>query len=194
MRHRKRGRHLNRTPSHRKAMFRNMAVSLITSLDWPEGREGKPGVPGRVVTTVEKAKEIRPIVEKLVTMAKKARIHSRAAAEFGTSAERNSPEWKKWRDSDQWQKWAKAMAPAVAFRRRAFSELRDKVALRILFDQVAERFADRPGGYLRVIRLSTFRLGDAGRQAILEFVGDKDRPKKNAAPRAPLAVAEGAAS
>jgi large subunit ribosomal protein L17 len=53
--------------------------------------------------------------------------------------------------------------------------LGDKGAVRALFDEVAERFADRPGGYTRIIRLAKPRLGDAGTQAILEFVGVRDR-------------------
>ena len=67
------------------------------------------------------------------------------------------------------------MAPAVTARRRVFAMLRDKEAVEILFDDVAHRFVDRPGGYTRVLRLAEPRLGDAGTQAILEFVGVHDR-------------------
>jgi large subunit ribosomal protein L17 len=63
-------------------------------------------------------------------------------------------------------------------RRRAFAFLRDIEAVDVLFDELAERFADRPGGYTRVVRLSTVRLGDAGQQALIEFVGERDRVKK----------------
>jgi large subunit ribosomal protein L17 len=177
MRHRKRGRHLNRTASHRNALFRNMSTSLILTLRPEEDAANKPKVLGRIITTVEKAKELRPMVEKLITMAKKARIHEDAAVQFATSAERNSVEWKEWRKSDRWQQWAKAMAPAVALRRRAFAALRDKDALDILFTDLATRFRDREGGYTRIARLAEFRLGDAGRKAILEFVGTNDRVK-----------------
>lgn len=177
MRHRVRGRTLGRNASHRHAMFRNMAVSLITSVRPGEG-EGAPKVAGRVITTLEKAKELRPIVEKLVTLARKSLAHEAAAKEFATTAERNSDAWKKWRQSDEWQKWVKAIAPAVALRRRAFAELRDKQAVEILFADLGPRFADRQGGYTRIVRLAEFRLGDAGRKALIEFVGENDRVKQ----------------
>jgi len=67
------------------------------------------------------------------------------------------------------------MAPVVNARRRAIQMLGDKQAVRILFDDVAPRFEGRPGGYTRVVRLATPRLGDAGERAILEFVGVRDR-------------------
>lgn len=178
MRHRKRGRYLNRDAAHRRAMFRNMACSLICSLDAPEDAPNKPKVPGRIVTTVEKAKELRPQIEKLITLAKKARQHEDAAEQFATSAARHTAEWKEWRQSDRWQQWAKAKAPAVTLRRRAFAALRDKDAVRILFEQLGPRFLDRPGGYTRIVRLAEFRVGDAGRKAILEFVGNHDRVRQ----------------
>jgi large subunit ribosomal protein L17 len=179
MRHQKAGRHLNRTPSHRRALFRNQLCSLILSLrEWPDEKvPGKPKVRGRIVTTVAKAKELRPLMEKLITLAKKSQAHEDAAEQFATSADRNTPAWKEWRKSDRWKQWNQAIAPAVALRRRAFAALRDKDAVRILFKDLAPRFRDRAGGYTRVVRLSTYRLGDAGPQALLEFVGENDRVK-----------------
>lgn len=173
-----RGRKLGRNASHRKAMFRNMACSLIRSVRVDEDDKQKPKVPGRIVTTVAKAKELRPLIEKLVTLARKSKVHDERANEFATTAERNSSEWKNWRESDQWSQWAQAVAPAVALRRRAFAKLRDHRAVNILFDELAERFDDRPGGYTRVVRLSTVRLGDAGQQALIEFVGEHDRVRR----------------
>ena len=72
MRHRVRGRKLGRNASHRKAMFRNMAVSLIKTVRVDEEDPDRPRVAGRIVTTVPKAKELRPFIEKLITLAKKA--------------------------------------------------------------------------------------------------------------------------
>ena len=184
MRHRMRGRKLGRNASHRKAMFRNMAASLIRTVRIDEDDKQKPKVAGRIVTTLPKAKELRPFVEKLITLAKKGAIHEDRARQFATTAERNSSEWKQWRESDQWQKWNQAIAPAVALRRRAFAALRDREAVSILFDELAERFEDRPGGYTRVVQLANVRLGDAGRQALIEFVGERDRVR--AARRAPV--------
>jgi large subunit ribosomal protein L17 len=177
MHHGVKGRKLNRNASHRRAMFRNMACSLIQSLQMPEDAPNKPKVPGRIVTTVEKAKELRPMIEKLITFAKKAKPHEDAAEQFATSAARNTDEWKAWRKSDRWRQWAKAIAPAVTYRRRAFAALRDKAAVRILFAELAPRFREREGGYTRIARLAEFRIGDAGRKAIIEFVGERDRVK-----------------
>lgn len=183
MRHRMKGRKLGRNASHRKAMFRNMAASLIKTLDFEEGAEGAPKVPGRIVTTTAKAKELRPFIEKLITLAKKAQKHEANAQEHATTAERGSSEWKSWRTSDEWTQWAQAIAPAVNYRRRAFSLLRDKEAVDILFSILAERFSDRDGGYTRIVRLAAVRLGDAGEQALIEFVGERDRVKsKRVAP------------
>ena len=177
MRHLVSGRKLGRNASHRKAMFRNMAVSLIRTVRVVEGEVGQPKVAGRIVTTVPKAKELRPIVDKLVTMAKKAAKISAAAAEFGTPAARGTDEWKAWRESEKGKNWVKATAPALTMRRRAFAELRDDSAVEILFEDLAARFQDRTGGYTRVIRLARVRLGDAGEQALIEFVGTNDRVK-----------------
>ncbi len=188
MRHRVRGRILGRTSSHRKAMFRNMTVSLIRSVRFDEDAVGAPKVPGRITTTVAKAKELRPMVEKLITMARKALPIQRAADELKSSAEKNSAEWKTWRDSEKWNEWNQAQAPALAIRRRAFSILRDDEAVDILFSELAERFEDRMGGYTRVLKLANRRLGDGGFQAILEFVGERDRAKT--ARSAPVVAAE----
>lgn len=178
MRHRVKGRKLGRNASHRKALFKNMACSLIRSVVVDEDDPGRPKVPGRIVTTIAKAKELRPKVEKLITLAKKALPHQEAAQQYATTAERNTDAWKTWRESEQWSKYAQAIAPAVALRRRAFSVLRDKVAVKILFDTIAPQYANRPGGYTRVVKLPNVRLGDAGVQALIEFVGDeRDRVK-----------------
>ena len=186
MRHRKTGRRLGRSSPHRKAMFRNLAASLVLTERDDEYYEGlyqadgstpvnPPAQKGRVVTTLQKAKEVRGLVEKCITIARKSLEHERAAEAFATDAERNSEEWKAWRNGEQWQKWSAAMAPAVTARRRVFSMLRDKEAVAIIFDELAPRFEDRPGGYTRVLKLAHPRLGDAGKQAILEFVGVHDR-------------------
>ncbi|MBS0206390.1 MAG: 50S ribosomal protein L17 [Planctomycetes bacterium] len=177
MRHKRAGRQLGRNASHRRSMFRNMACSLITSVV-PAGAEpGTAKVSGRIETTVEKAKELRPVVEKLVTLAKRSLVHVEAAEQFATSAVRNTPEWKEWRKSDRWQQWNRAIAPAVALRRRAFAALRSQTAVNTLFSELGPKFRSRPGGYTRIVRLARVRLGDGGKLAIIEFVGDRDRTK-----------------
>jgi len=119
MRHGKSGRKLNRTASHRKAMFANMAASLIEH--------------EQIVTTLPKAKEIRPIVEKLVTLGKRGDLHAR---------------------------------------RQAIAAIRDETQVRKLFDAIATRYADRNGGYLRIMKAG-FRHGDNAPMAVIEFV-DRD--------------------
>jgi large subunit ribosomal protein L17 len=175
MRHRNKGRKLGRNPKHQRALLRSLASALILTERDAEFDDNKPKVKGRIVTTIAKAKEVRPFVEKCITIARNSLPAQEAAAQHGTSAERNTQEWKAWRQSDKWTAWANAVAPAVAARRRCIQLLGDKKAVSILFSELAPRFADRPGGYTRIVRLAQPRLGDAGTQAILEFVGVRDR-------------------
>ncbi len=116
MRHGNSGRKLNRTASHRKAMFANMSASLIEH--------------EQIVTTLQKAKELRPIVEKLITLGKKGDLHAR---------------------------------------RQAISQIRDEVQVRKLFATLAPRYADRHGGYIRIMKAG-FRHGDNADMAVIEFV------------------------
>jgi large subunit ribosomal protein L17 len=155
--------------------MRSLASALFLTERDAEYDPNPPKVKGRIITTLSKAKEVRPLVEKCITIAKKGLLAEQEAAKHGTNAERNSEPWKAWRESPKWKSWSAAIAPAVAARRRCLQLLGDKGAVRSLFDEVAERFADRPGGYTRIIRLAKPRLGDAGTQAILEFVGVRDR-------------------
>jgi len=191
MRHRKKGRQLGRSSSHRKAMLKNLATGLFLTLRddmYYEGlyqADGKtpvnpPKHKGRVTTTLHKAKEVRPLVEKCVTLARKALPHLEAAEALNTDADRGTEAWKSWREGDGWKKWNAAIAPAITYRRRAYALLGDQEAVSILFEDVAPKFADRPGGYTRVLKLAGVRLGDAGAQAVIEFVGENDRVKKAA--------------
>ncbi len=123
MRHGFRQRRLNRTSSHRKAMFANMAASLIKH--------------EQIVTTLPKAKELRPIVEKLVTLGKRGTLHAR---------------------------------------RQAISQIQDKTQVSKLFDTLASRYAERNGGYIRVMKAG-FRYGDNAPMAVIEFV-DRDPEAK----------------
>jgi large subunit ribosomal protein L17 len=175
MRHRRRGRTLGRSPSHRKALLRNLASSLFLTERDAEFDPNPPKVKGRIVTTLHKAKEVRPLVEKCITIARKSLPYAQQAAEFESTADRNSEQWRDWRKSDNWQRWCEARAPVVAARRRALKLLGDKQAVKVLFEEVAPRFADRDGGYTRILQLAKPRLGDAGKQAMIEFVGVHDR-------------------
>lgn len=184
MRHRRKGRVLGRSPSHQRALLRNLASALmLTERDTDVDEVGAPKVGGRIVTTVAKAKEVRPLVERCITIAKRGLAADARAKEFATTAGRDSAEWKKWRGGEQWRKWAQAAAPGVTARRRVLQLLGDKQATRILFEKIAPRFVDRPGGYTRILKLATPRLGDAGPRAVLEFVGAESGSGAAPAPR-----------
>ncbi len=176
MRHKRHGRTLGRAPSHRRSLYRNLATALfLTERETDTLDPNPPKVKGRIITTLEKAKEIRPMVEKCITIAKKCRAAELVAAEFGTDADRDSEAWKTWRKSEKHAQWVAARAPAVTARRRLYQMLQSKQAVSILCGELAERFEDRVGGYTRIMRLAKPRLGDAGTRAILEFVGKNDR-------------------
>jgi large subunit ribosomal protein L17 len=180
MRHRRKGRKLGRNPNHQRALLRNLASALFLTERDAEGESNKPKEKGRIVTTIQKAKEVRPLVERCITIARKVLDHKAEAERLYTSAERNTEAWRSWRQSEEWREWNEAAAPVVAARRRALMLLGDKKAVKILFEEVAPRFADRDGGYTRILRLAKPRLGDAGTRVILELVGKNDRVRKKA--------------
>ena len=128
---------MNRTPAHRKAMRRNMAIALFQH--------------GAIRTTVAKAKELRPFVERLITMARKGTVHARrhVSAELGNRGGQRG---------------------GLFVVEDGQPKQEERGVLQKLFDEIAPRYADRPGGYTRIIRLAERRLGDAGRQAILQLV------------------------
>lgn len=184
MRHRRKGRVLGRSPSHQRALLRNLASALMLTEEPHEaGESGAPKVAGRIVTTVAKAKEVRPLVERCITIAKRGLVAEERARQFASSAERDSSAWKQWRQSEQWRQWAREIAPSVAARRRVVQLLGDKRAARLVFERIAPRFSDRPGGYTRILKLATPRLGDAGPRAMLEFVGADVPAGRSAAPK-----------
>jgi len=161
--------------------LRSLASALIlTEREPKEGEQNKPKVKGRIITTLQKAKEVRPLVERCVTIARRVLTHRKTAEDLNATAPRHSDQWWAWRRSAQWHEWNQAVAPVVAARRRVLRLLGNKQAVRILFDKLADRFADREGGYTRVLHLAKPRLGDAAPRAVLEFVGIRDRQRKKA--------------
>jgi large subunit ribosomal protein L17 len=131
MRHGNKGRKLNRTASHRKALFKNMAASLVEH--------------EQIVTTLPKAKELRPVVEKLVTLGKRGDLHAR---------------------------------------RQIISRIGNSDLAAKLIDTLAPRYAERNGGYTRIMKAG-FRHGDNAPLAVIEFV-DRDTSAKGAGDRARL--------
>ena len=205
MRHRRRGRKFGRSPKHQRALLKSLASALFLTERDAEYDENKPKVAGRIVTTLPKAKEVRPLVERCITIARKGLVAEDSARKYDSGAERGTDAWKSWRKSAKWQDWNKEIAPAVTARRHCLQLLGNKQAVAVLFDNVAPRFTDRPGGYTRILKLAKPRLGDAGDRAILEFVGVRDRvvqksvrptfegdsePKKESVGKEPVAAAE----
>src|SRR5262245_59392043 len=178
MRHRKAGRHLNRNAAHRRSLFRNLARALFTHES--------------IVTTVPKAKELRPFAERLITLAKKA-----DAVMKGVGPENEKLDEKARRTK------------ALHYRRQAMTLLGpthgtgiwDKkdnttgdTVLKKLFREIGPRFAERPGGYTRVVKQHYRRLGDAGATAVIELLKAGEKKvrmveKKPAAAPAPVAPA-----
>src|SRR5947209_1636137 len=116
MRHHRAGKKLGRDASHRKALYANLAGSLIEH--------------GRIKTTEAKAKAVKPFAEQMITLGKRGDLHAR---------------------------------------RLALAELRSQDVVHVLFSEVAPRFADRPGGYTRIVKLGP-RQGDAADMVYLELV------------------------
>jgi len=145
MRHRKFGRTLGRKTNHRKAMFRNMAVALFTH--------------GQITTTVPKAKALRPFVERLITMAKKGDLHNRRRAISAMGGDKNMM-------TDE---------EGEGIERNRFGELKKAPKIiKHLFEEIGPRYEDRDGGYTRIIRLGTNRLGDGTDLCVIQLVGEED--------------------
>jgi large subunit ribosomal protein L17 len=188
MRHRRIGRKFGRNPNHQRALLRSLAVALILTerdVDAFDKKEMAPKKAGRIVTTVPKAKELRPFIEKLITKAVHAQASIQAAEKLACKAEKNSSEWEAWRKGDGWKEWVKAGAPAVAARRAVFEKLNNREAVTLLFDVIAPRYVGRPGGYTRILKLAKPRLGDSGKQALIEFVGQNEYSNKKESPTIP---------
>jgi large subunit ribosomal protein L17 len=154
MRHQRNCRRFGRSPSHRKAMFDNLVTSLF--------------IHERILTTVERAKELRRVAEKLITLGKRNDLHARrlAARRLRTTAERIEG--------------AKGKA-----------KVQKEVALTKLFESIAPRFKDRPGGYTRIIKTGN-RQGDNAQMAFIELLPEEKKParkgKKKTAKKQPGAA------
>ena len=147
MRHRVAGYKLSRDTEHRKSMRRNLVVALFTH--------------GQITTTVPKAKSVKPFAEKLVTLARKGDLASR-------------------------RRVIKALGDPIMVthdddpnvERNRYGELTGGPRLvKKLFDEIGPKYADRDGGYTRIVRLGKHRLGDGGDLCVLQLVGDEEGPQ-----------------
>lgn len=153
MRHRVAGRRLSRTKEHRLAMRRNLVASLIQH--------------ETVSTTIEKAKEVKPFAEKLITLAKKGTLAARRRA-IALLGNRDIVDYEDGR------------------------AVKTGTIIGKLFSELGPRYLDRPGGYTRIIRLSLRRLGDNGQLVLLQLIGadetlekkDKTKAKKRSRKKA----------
>ncbi len=171
MRHRRAFRKLGRTMEHRKALRRNQAQSLFEH--------------GQITTTLQKAKDLRPFAERMITLAKKARqgdlgarrrLQSLLTERFFVPSERQ----------EEYDNMSNARRRAVQRSRsgRHYRTGEGKGSLPFtvtaishrLINEIAERYEDREGGYTRIIRLAKTRVGDQGAQAILQLVGEEEVP------------------
>lgn len=143
MRHRVAGRRLGRTSEHRVAMRRNLAQSLIEH--------------ETISTTIEKAKEIKPFVEKLITLAKKGKLEHRRRA-ISLLGNRAIVDYEDGQSKKQGTVVGK------------------------LFSEIGPRYLERPGGYTRIIRLSLRRLGDNGQLVLIQLLGEDEPVKKERKP------------
>ncbi len=165
MRHRNAGKRLGRRKEERLALARNLTASLFQRF----GNERE-----FITTTIVKAKWVKPFAEKAITLGVKGyRELQRAADANGTTVaelRKQHVEGEKKKFKDFPPKVREHIAKSIHYRRMAASQLRDADAVSTLFEQIAPRYLERPGGYLRVLRTGMYQLGDNAPKAILGFV------------------------
>lgn len=176
MRHRRAGYRLTRTSSHRDAMLRNLAAAVFEH--------------GQITTTIPKAKAVQPLVEKIITDAKKGDLAARRRVIAKLGGDRQAFEWmylpKKASEEEknhvnQLREFREGFFPLPKIEeveRNRYGELRKAPKLvKHIFDNVAPKFADRPGGYTRIVKLGRHRIGDAAELCVLQFVGNEEGPE-----------------
>ncbi|MBX3408963.1 MAG: 50S ribosomal protein L17 [Phycisphaeraceae bacterium] len=173
MRHGRAGYRLGRRTAHRTAMLRNLAAGLFEH--------------GQIVTTIPKAKALQPFVEKIITLAKRGDLSSRRLVIARLGGDRRGFEWlympKKPSDAEKerMQQIRDQHAPffelpqSSEVERNRYGELRRSPKLvKHIFDRVAPKFAERQGGYTRIVKLGKWRIGDAGELCLIQFVGNEE--------------------
>lgn len=176
MRHRRAGYRLGRKTQHRTSTLRHLAYGLFEH--------------GQIVTTLPKAKAVQPLVEKIITLAKRGDLHARRLVVARLGGDRTGFDWlflpKKPSEEEKAQV-EKLREHAGQFfdlpessqvERNRYGELRAAPKLvKHIFERVAPRFRDRAGGYTRIIKLGQRRIGDGGELVVLQFCGAEDGPE-----------------
>lgn len=181
MRHRRAGYRLGRTTAHRAATLRNLACALFEH--------------GQIVTTVTKAKAVKSMVEKIVTLAKRGDLHARRLVIAKLGRDRMSFDWlylPKNATEEEKAHVEGLKARAAQFfdvpessevERNRYGELRKSPKLvKHIFSNVAPRFKDRAGGYTRIVKLGKHRIGDGSELALIQFVGAEQGPEVGGSP------------
>lgn len=176
MRHRRGGYKLGRTDAHRRATLRNLAASVFEH--------------GQITTTVPRAKAVKPLIEKIITLAKRGDIHARRLVTAKLGRDRLAFEWLyvPKRPTDEERGIAERQAEAAKqffdipdadrVERNRYGELRKAPKIvKHIFDNVAPRYTDRTGGYTRIVRLAKRRIGDGTELCVLQLVGNEEGPE-----------------
>ena len=176
MRHRKAGYKLGRTDAHRKATLRNLAAGLFEH--------------GQITTTIPRAKALQPLVERIITIARRGDVHSRRLIAAKLGGNRRGFDWL-YLPKDATEQEREVVEKQAEFARQFFDlpesdqvernrygELRRAPRLvKHIVDNVAPRYADRNGGYTRIIKLGRRRIGDAAELCVIQLVGAEDGPE-----------------
>lgn len=176
MRHLRAGYRLGRTTAHRTATLRNIAAGLFEH--------------GQITTTIPKAKAVQPLVEKIITLAKRGDLASRRLVISKLGGDRHGFDWlytPKGASEPEKQAINERRERAARFfnvpessqvERNRYGDLRKAPSLvKHIFDNVAPRFKDRPGGYTRIIKLGRHRIGDGSELCVIQFVGAEEGPE-----------------
>lgn len=193
MRHGRAGYRLGRTTSHRLSTLRNLAAGLFEH--------------GQITTTITKAKAVQPFVEKIITAAKKGDLASRRRVIAKLGRDRMGFDWlflgKAPSDKEKehvgklrsftegFFELPKAQAGKELVERNRYGELRKSPKLvKHIFENIAPQFADRPGGYTRIVKLGRHRIGDGAELCILQFVGNEEGPEIGGRPSTRRRIAD----
>jgi large subunit ribosomal protein L17 len=189
MRHRRAGYRLGRTTAHRASTLRHIAAGLFEH--------------GQVVTTLPKAKAVQPMVEKIVTLAKRGDLHARRLVIAKLGGDRRGFDWL-YLPKDASEKEREAVTKlrdhaaqffdvpeSSAVERNRYGEIRKSPRLvKHIFEHVAPRFRDRPGGYTRIVKLGRARIGDGSELVVIQFVGAEEGPEIGGKPSTRRRIAD----